>query len=421
MKRHKKYRTNEIFVPGGLPTFTYNPRTNLELEEKLKEANDNLCKLVMMTGSTKSGKTVLTNNVFPRNECIWFEGGSYSTEDELWIEIAQQLDIFPDKSISESSERSNDFSAKGGAGTQLLLFKIKGETNYKHGRKKGKSSSQSRKGNPKTLAISVLRDKNIPLIIDDFHYLPREIQGQTVRAIKSLIFNGLPVVFIAIPHRRLDAVKVEKEMTGRILPIEVPSWSPEELKEIPDKGFPLLNVDVNDLIIDSFLNEAIGSPHLMQEFCRELCIIHQIKETKEDKITIQDIEIEALFKKVALNTGKVIFDKLSKGPRQRADRLQRTLINGITTDIYGLVLYALSEIEPGLDTIHYEELRTKIKEVSVDIQPQAHEITRVLDKMSQIATSDESSTPVIDWEKDERILHITDPFFAYYLRWGIDK
>jgi hypothetical protein len=38
--------------------------------------------------------------------------------------------------------------------------------------------------------------------------------------------------------------------------------------------------------------------------------------------------------------------------------------------------------------------------------------------MSKISTSDESSTPVIDWEKDDRLLHITDPFFAYYLKWG---
>jgi len=28
------------------------------------------------------------------------------------------------------------------------------------------------------------------------------------------------------------------------------------------------------------------------------------------------------------------------------------------------------------------------------------------------------STPVIDFEDEEKKLHITDPFFAFYLRWG---
>jgi hypothetical protein len=38
--------------------------------------------------------------------------------------------------------------------------------------------------------------------------------------------------------------------------------------------------------------------------------------------------------------------------------------------------------------------------------------------MATIAASDQSSTPVIDFEEEEKKLHITDPFFAFYLRWG---
>jgi hypothetical protein len=49
-----------VFVPGGLPKHTYVPRSNLRLEEQLRAATDNLCKLVTVTGPTKSGKSVLT-------------------------------------------------------------------------------------------------------------------------------------------------------------------------------------------------------------------------------------------------------------------------------------------------------------------------------------------------------------------------
>ena len=48
------------------------------------------------------------------------------------------------------------------------------------------------------------------------------MQGGIVRALKPLIFDELPVVLIAIPHRRYDALKVEKEMTGRISPLSGP-------------------------------------------------------------------------------------------------------------------------------------------------------------------------------------------------------
>ena len=60
-----KLKYQDIFVPGGFPKHTYNPREELQLERKLSEAKDNLCKLVTVTGQTKSGKTVLAKRVFP--------------------------------------------------------------------------------------------------------------------------------------------------------------------------------------------------------------------------------------------------------------------------------------------------------------------------------------------------------------------
>jgi hypothetical protein len=75
-------------------------------------------------------------------------------------------------------------------------------------------------------------------------------------------------------------------------------------------------------------------------------------------------------------------------------------------------------MRPALVSIEYEELRAAIRDVSATQTPQLHEIARVLKHMSTIAATDQSSTPVIDFEEDERKLHITDPFFAFYLRWG---
>lgn len=156
----------------------------------------------------------------------------------------------------------------------------------------------------------------------------------------------------------------------------------------------------------------------MQEFCRELCRNRGIEESQINEVQITTID-ESIFCNVAEGTGKIIYDRLAKGPRQRKDRMQRKLTKGGTVDIYKVVLFALAEIKPGMEKIEYEELRSAIRIVLSDNIPQAHEVSRVLDKMSEIASSDEASTPVIDWEKDEQLLHITDPFFSFYLKWGI--
>ena len=287
-----------------------------------------------------------------------------------------------------------------------------------YSRQRGSSLSKGLSLSPRSATISQLRTVELPLIIDDFHYLDRGLQGKVIRALKAPIFEGLPVVLIAIPHRRYDSVKVEREMTGRLEAINIPIWDIDELMQISTVGFPLLNINVKERVIRRLADEAYGSPHRMQEFCRQLSRQHGIEETSPKRLVISDVRND-LFAQVAQDTGKVIFDKLAKGPRQRADRIQRKLKSGETADIYRVTLYALAKLRPGLQTIEYEQLRSAIRDVLADRIPQAQEVTRVLEKMAEIAASDEASTPVLDLEKKEQKLHITDPFFAFYLKWGI--
>ena len=382
---------------------------------------ENLHKLITITGQTKSGKTVLVNKVLPRSDVgknIWIDGGSVSAEDDLWTLILDELGEAT--SIEHGDERKSENAISGGVygGVGVPGFGgLKGKTLTGLKRSTSSSGTQTRTLTARTAALRALRNFEGSIVIDDFHYLDRAFQGALIRALKPLIFEGLTVVLIAIPHRRYDAVRVEREMTGRIEDIEVPSWQIEELEIIPKTGFPLLNVSLSEVVSKDFASQAYGSPHLMQEFCQRISIAYGVKTTAPSKIDISEVT-QSLYRDAAEGTGKVIYDKLSRGPRQRSDRLQRKLAGGETSDIYGVVLLALSVLAPGLETVEYEQLRTAIRQVLAESIPQAHEVTRVLERMAEIAASDEASTPVIDWEKEEQKLHITDPFFAFFLKWG---
>ena len=67
--------------------------------------------------------------------------------------------------------------------------------------------------------------------------------------------------------------------------------------------------------------------------------------------------------------------------------------------------------------MEYEQLRSAIRDILAEQIPAAHEVTPWL-KDGRDRSSDEASTPVLDWEKGEQKLHITDPFFAFFLKWG---
>ncbi len=349
----RKYRANQVFVPGGMPQHTYVARTERELEKRLLGVADNLCKLATLTGSTKSGKTVLANRVFPRTsgENVWIDGGTVKAENDLWLQILSDLNGHTQ--VEESSQSESSQGTSGAVeGALKIPFVASGKTtvDVSTGRKSGSGERRTLGLAARPAAIAQLREAGKPLIIDDFHYLDRKFQGDVVRALKPLVFEGHPVVIIAIPHRRYDAVKVEREMTGRVESIAVPSWSAAELMEIPRTGFPLLRMDLFDTVARSLAKEAYGSPHLMQEFCRGICAREGVSETLADPRGVSFVH-QDLYRSIAEGTGKVIFDKLAKGPRQRSDRKPRPLAGGGEADIYKVVLLGLARLAPGMERV----------------------------------------------------------------------
>jgi hypothetical protein len=329
------------------------------------------------------------------------------------------LDLFQTAGVEEANQDGAEVSGTLAAKASLLILKGEGQLGGKLGSTRSRTRAQSRTISSRVAALNGLRDAKRPLIVDDFHYLPKSLQGDLVRALKPLIFDGLGVAIIAIPHRRYDAIRVEKEMTGRILPVEIPTWAEDELGFIPKTGFRLLERDADPDVICRLANEAIGSPHLTQDFCRGICRAKSSDGVSlPNPMAITAPDIEQVFRDAAETIGRPIFEKLARGPRQRTDRIARPLRDGQEVDIYGLVLHAMAQLRPGLVTLEYEDLRSAIRTVSAQQIPQLHEVARVLKHMSDIAASDQSSTPVIDFDEEAKLLHITDPFFAFYLRWG---
>jgi hypothetical protein len=420
-KLTSKLKVAEVFVPGGLPKYTYVPRAERRLEEKLRQAKENLCKIATVTGATKSGKTVLVKKVFGDAPKVWLDGGHIHTEKDFWEIAGSQLQAALDTEASVEEETSTEVGAQVAGEANVIVAKGSSKVTGKAGRTTTVGRKKELISSTPWKVARVLEASRTPVVIDDFHYIPRELQGTITRVLKPLVFDGLPVVYLAIPHRRYNAVKVEREMNGRIELIEVPTWNEAELTKIAQLGFPILKIDPHFDTSSKLAREAHGSPHLMQEFCRNICYQSDIREVAEPPREINpDFDYTKIFRGVARDLGKNIYEKLARGPRTRTDRLARQLWNGKTADIYKVVLLALAHLKPDVSTIEYETLRSGIRAVLDDELPQAHEVSRVLEQMAKVSSMDESSIPVIDYEKDERRLHITDPFFAFFLRWGAE-
>jgi hypothetical protein len=393
----------------------------LQLEERVRDYLSERHKILSLSGPTKCGKTVLLKSVLSSSstEAIWISGGDIASIDSFWNGLADMLGIYTGESAARTQTNVNATGSDIGAKVSPFGVGVEGSANSRQESTESDEWSRSRSRSP-VMAVKEALSKNPPVIvIDDFHYIDPGVQGRIIRGIKDLVFDGLPVVIASVPHRAFDAVRVEKEMTGRVEQLPIAFWSTDELMGIAQEGFDALNlIDDNEMIAHRLADESFSSPHLMQDFCLQLCKVNAVTETAAKPARLSPPEWESFFRDRASNTSKAAFDLLARGPRQRADRIQRQLTGGRVTDIYGAVLIAIAETGP-LTKLTYEELRASLRDVMAEDPPQRHEVTRVLEEMSKIARDQIEGEPVVDYDSGYATLHISDPFFAYYLRWGV--
>ncbi len=206
-----------------MPELTYVPRTERDLERRLGEVEDNLCKLVVVTGPTKTGKTVLVRKVLRSEKpLVWIDGGLVNSEEDFWNECLNGLHSHQELEVE--TEVTNEDALATKAGVKIGLGPVGAEFGGQGTQTTGSKTRTKTAvvGSLRARAIRAMQAQHATLVVDDFHYLKRPLQGEIVRALKAAVFDGFAAVVIAIPHRRYDAVRVEREMNGRIEPVKVP-------------------------------------------------------------------------------------------------------------------------------------------------------------------------------------------------------
>jgi hypothetical protein len=87
-------------------------------------------------------------------------------------------------------------------------------------------------------------------------------------------------------------------------------------------------------------------------------------------------------------------------------------------DVYLTIMRAIAADPPKL-TIPYTELQDRLKQVTKDEPPDGASVIGTLNKLSQIAQQNMPPTgPALEWDEQEQVIVVTDPYLLYYLRWS---
>ena len=111
------------------------------------------------------------------------------------------------------------------------------------------------------------------------------------------------------------------------------------------------------------------------------------------------------------------FEKMKEGPKTRGtERKQYRLKNGYQADVYPIVLRAAAQDPPSLNH-RYNQLGERISQICQGEAPSGSSVTGACEHIASIANSS-TNAEVIEWDSENDVLDIRDPYLLFYLRWS---
>lgn len=415
-----RYRARDVFTPGAFPRHTYIERTDTKLERELRSGSETKGYIVSVSGPSKCGKSVLAERVFG-DDLIAISGAGIDRPDMLWSRV---LDAIGSPSETTQSRTDTNSASTGVAtGAQAtpggVGFSATASAGGTRSAAAGASSKFARTG--LLQVVKELGDSDFVVLVDDFHYISRGIQGAVANEMKEAARQGVRLVTAAVPHRADDMVRANPDLKGRVMSLDIDYWTPTDLAKIGARGFRLLGLEFDLPSLKRLAREAAGSPQLMQALCLCACDVVDVRVTELErrKVSLNDDMFEEIFTRTAaLNDYRSLVQVLDAGPKVRGrPRKTFTYQDGSSGDAYTTILRALALDPPSL-TFPYEDILKRTTKSCVGESPEGSSVVNSCRHMSKSAQTKFPQDRVIEWDDEKLVLDIPEPHFLFYLRWS---
>ena len=413
-------RASDVFTPGRFPEHTFVSDHLKNKKEQLLDTLDAGSMLVSIAGPSKSGKTVFIEECLGRTSLIQITGAGIVHANDLWLRVFDLIGTEIPESVSKGGTATNSISGRAGVEGSMLVAKGQAEASVTKGSQESESHESALVSDTLQLLIRELAGTDLVVFIDDFHYIPRDVQIEVARQIKEAIRNGVRFVCSSVSYRADDVIRGNPDLRGRVFSIDFEYWGGETLKKIAWLGFPLLGIDFDQTAIERLAAEAAGSPQLMQYLCLNTCYELGVREstTQAARLTEDSDLLGHICRRTVQSAdyGSVL-ELMKEGPKTRgSDRNVYNTKFGWNGDVYRLLVKALS-LDPPQLTFRYNSLTSRIAKSCRLDSPSGSSITSACAHSAKIV-NDAAGDRIVEWDGEHDVFDIRDPYFLFYLRWS---
>jgi hypothetical protein len=412
----------DIFTPSSYPTHTYVNRTDIDVEQTLSDNLSIAGQVVSIAGPSKCGKTVLVEKAVGKDVLIPVTGSGIQTADDFWNRVLDWIgEPHSTFAIDTNSSSLNGNVGASAKGKIPAIAEFSTEFSAGGGKTKTQATQISTQRRGMQQVVQEIANSQFTVLLDDFHYMQRPVQEVIAQQIKEASRLGVRIVLCTVPHRTDDAVRALPDLRGRVTALDLGFWKNTDLIRIAELGYQKLNIGLNRESISRFAREAAGSPQLMQAICLQSCFYLGIRDAGNEErraFTLTDSDIDTIFERTSAMTDyKSAVDFMAEGPKTRGrERVTHPFRTGGQGDVYGVLIRTLV-CDPPQQLFTYRNLVKRAGAVSDD-PPDGSSLAGACAQIARLLRNSQTGFSPVDWDGEKNILHITDPYLLFYLRWS---
>lgn len=398
----KKFNLNEVFGNNGESLETYIKRESVD-EEFYDALQSN--KQIMIYGASKQGKTTLLKQYINYDE----SGNSdynhfiYSINNktdlaDIYRKALQSVGLNIDTQYTEGEGLSDN---KLSIAVRAKILKTRA-INF--------NNEEFNITEPHDIADYFIRlgQKDKIVILENFHYLTLENQRKFAFDLRTFQDLGIKFIILGVWREKNKLALYNGDLLDRVYEIPVEPWKRDDFERVIEIGEKKLNIKFDNNIKEKIINMSFSSIGVLQDLLHLYCSKYKIRLTQEDLITLDNL------------------DRLSHVFRTKADTYSTRHKNALkaiaenTTNLnlpYYIVQKILhtsvEKLEIGLS---FQSISKDITENHSSSSIKDHYIKESLNKLSVIQSDKQISPPILMYDDNAGLLHITDSTLYFWMR-----
>jgi len=413
-------KTVEVFGVSNSDVASYIERDDVDarfLEGLLRN------KHIIVFGSSKQGKTALTNKHLDEEQFIRINCSPGTSPLDIYKSILRQLKVeFEEEKTSKVSFESG---VKAGLKAKVKIpFFADAEVN---GGASGKGTRE-RQVNYKPVEYNLSLPQDVSeilkavdfsnrIILENFHYLDESAQKEM--AFHLRVFEDYNILFIilGIWREKNRLSQFNGDLQDRLIEIPVESWSKEHFQQVVKAGERILKVSFAT-VLDDIIDNSFDSIGVFQELCKECCLAADVESEQENVQLIKPEHLEsAIERKVEDYSGRHIrsIETFVEQKVKKADEVPLYIGYYFIKHLFRLESVDIeaglkrADIQAGIQALHHRP---------EDVRPS--DMSYFLHNLTANQIKKDIIPPLFDYDRSTRKLNVIDSTLYFFLR-NVDK